>query len=106
DDLDARIAQRVERMWSAGLLDEVRRLVPRGLREGRTASRAIGYAQALDQLDGRLGESQAKTSTATATRKLARRQMSWFRPDPRVAWLPYDAPDLTARAQAVLDGAG
>jgi len=102
DVLDRRIGLRVERMWEAGLLDEVRQLVDAGLREGRTASRAIGYSQALAQLDGVVDEEEAKASTAAATRRLVRRQLSWFRPDPRVVWLPHDAPDLTDLAlQAV-----
>ncbi len=98
DALDERIERRVARMWQAGLLDEVASLLDHGLREGRTASRAIGYAQAIAQLDGDLDEAGAQSSTCAATRKLARRQMSWFRPDPRVHWLPHDAPDLVQRA--------
>ena len=85
--LDARIDARVDRMWRQGLVDEVRGLLDLGLREGRTASRALGYAQALDQLDGVLDEAVARESTAAATRRFARRQESWFRPDPRVHWL-------------------
>ncbi|AKU17280.1 tRNA (adenosine(37)-N6)-dimethylallyltransferase MiaA [Luteipulveratus mongoliensis] len=102
DELDQRITDRVERMWADGLLDEVRALEQRGLREGRTASRAIGYAQVLGQLDGELDEAQAKEATAAATRRLVRRQESWFRPDPRIVWLPYDAPDLVDRALSVV----
>ncbi len=100
--LDERIERRVQRMWRTGLLDEVERLVGHGLREGRTASRAIGYAQALAQLDGRMDEEEAMRSTCTATRKLVRRQLSWFRSDPRVHWLPHDGPDLVQRVRAVL----
>jgi tRNA dimethylallyltransferase len=96
--LYARITTRIERMWDAGLLDEVRELDRHGLREGRTASRAIGYAQALKQLDGILDEEQAQAETAMLTRKFARRQQSWFGPDGRIRWLPYDATDLTDRA--------
>jgi tRNA dimethylallyltransferase len=101
-ELYARIAGRVEGMWQNGLLDEVRALDRIGLREGRTASRAIGYAQALQQLDGILSEEQAKNETAGLTRKFARRQHSWFGPEPRIHWQPYDAPDLLARAQQTL----
>lgn len=96
--LDERIEQRVRRMWRAGLLEEVRGLVPQGLREGRTASRAIGYAQALAELDGDLTEEEAQQQTAALTRRLARRQESWFRPDPRVRWLDPRDDDTTARA--------
>lgn len=98
DVLDARIARRAEGMWRAGLLEEVRRLVGLGLREGRTASRAVGYAQALRQLDGELDEAGAIEDTTVATRRLARRQERWFGPDPRIIWLEHDAPDLLEQA--------
>jgi tRNA dimethylallyltransferase len=103
--LNARIAARVDAMWDAGLLDEVRGLESAGLREGRTASRALGYAQALAQLDGLLTEQAAKDETIALTRRFARRQESWFRPDPRVAWLPADAPDLADQALTVVRAA-
>ena len=96
--LDARIGRRVERMWSDGLLDEVERLLRAGLRSGPTAAKALGYRQAIAQLDGRLTATEAMAETATATRRFGRRQESWFRPDPRVVWLPHDAPDLVDRA--------
>ncbi len=88
--LDERIAQRVDRMWAAGLVEEVRALERRGLREGRTASRAIGYQQVLAMLDGELSEDQAREATVTATRRLVRRQESWFGADPRIVWLRGD----------------
>lgn len=103
DDWDAlteRIERRTRAMWDAGLLDEVRRLDAEGLRGGRTASRAIGYAQALGELDGRWGREEAMADTARATRRYARRQESWWRPDPRVEWL--DAADPGLR-EAALD---
>ncbi len=106
DLLDERIGRRVERMWADGLLDEVRGLEPLGLRHGRTASRAIGYSQALAQLDGDLTAAEAIDDTARATRRLARRQFSWFRADPRVVWLPHDAPDLVEAALAAVHAAG
>ncbi len=99
-ELDRRIDVRVERMWAAGLVDEVRRLLEVGLREGRTASRALGYAQVIRFLDGEIGEQQALEDTQRATRRFARRQDTWFRRDPRVVWLPYDAADLLDRALA------
>ncbi|HSF26889.1 MAG TPA: tRNA (adenosine(37)-N6)-dimethylallyltransferase MiaA [Actinomycetes bacterium] len=100
--LDARIERRVDRMWEQGLVEEVRRLAAAGLREGRTASRALGYAQVLRHLSGEWTEQQARDETVRATRRFARRQQSWFRRDPRVHWLPYDAPDLLDRALALL----
>ncbi|PDP88986.1 tRNA (adenosine(37)-N6)-dimethylallyltransferase MiaA [Glycomyces fuscus] len=104
-ELDERIGTRVDRMWEQGLLEEVRELDGLGLREGRTASRALGYAQALAQLDGTLSEEEAKADTAQATRRFARRQESWFRRDPRVRWLPHDSPDLVERALAQVERA-
>jgi tRNA dimethylallyltransferase len=85
--LDERIARRVDRMWRRGLVDEVRGLADQGLREGRTASRALGYAQVLRHLAGEWTEEQARDETVRATRRFARRQDSWFRRDPRVVWL-------------------
>jgi len=101
-ELDRRIDLRVERMWAAGLVDEVRGLVGAGLREGRTASRALGYAQVLRMLDGELSEAAAIEETQRATRRFARRQDTWFRRDPRVAWLPHDTNDLTTEALAAI----
>ena len=97
-ELDARIATRVRRMWDEGLLDEVRRLDLAGLRMGRTAAKALGYRQALAHLDGLLTAKQAIEDTITSTRRFARRQESWFRPDPRIHWLAYDDPRLTDHA--------
>ncbi|WP_328594069.1 tRNA (adenosine(37)-N6)-dimethylallyltransferase MiaA [Actinomadura macrotermitis] len=97
-ELDERIALRVERMWAAGLVEEVRELDKAGLRDGLTAGRALGYAQVLRFLAGEWTEEQAKEDTVRTTRRFARRQESWFRRDPRVVWLPYDAPDLLEQA--------
>jgi tRNA dimethylallyltransferase len=92
-ELDLRIAARVDRMWQAGLEAEVKGLVEGGLREGRTASRALGYQQFLRCLDGECTLEEARLETIRATRRFARRQESWFRRDPRVCWL--DASALT-----------
>ena len=86
-ELDRRIAARVDRMWQAGLEAEVRGLAAQGLREGRTASRALGYQQLLRYLDGEWTLDEARLETIKATRRFARRQESWFRRDPRVTWL-------------------
>ncbi|MGA9345993.1 MAG: tRNA (adenosine(37)-N6)-dimethylallyltransferase MiaA [Nocardioidaceae bacterium] len=102
--LDERIERRVGQMWDAGLVDEVRRLESQGLREGRTASRALGYAQVLRFLAGECSEAEARDDTVRGTRKFARRQDTWFRRDPRISWLPYDAADLAARASALVTG--
>ncbi|MFE2586429.1 tRNA (adenosine(37)-N6)-dimethylallyltransferase MiaA [Streptomyces sp. NPDC059378] len=94
-ELDERIARRVDRMWEAGLVDEVRALEARGLREGRTASRALGYQQVLAALAGECTHDEARAETVRATKRFARRQDSWFRRDPRVHWLSGAAADLT-----------
>ena len=73
-------------MVEHGLLDEVRRLDALGLREGKTASRAIGYAQFLAVLDGAMSEREATEKTVIATRQFARRQVTWFGADDRVDW--------------------
>jgi tRNA dimethylallyltransferase len=86
--LDQRIDARVEAMWQQGLVDEVRELAGQGLREGVTARRALGYAQVLAMLDGRLTEDQAFAETAQTTRRFARKQRSWFKRDPGITWLP------------------
>jgi tRNA dimethylallyltransferase len=91
--LDERIALRVQRMWDAGFVEEVRALAGRGLREGRTANRALGYQQVLAFLDGDLGEQEAQELTVTGTRRFARRQDSWFKKDPRITWVGWDDPD-------------
>jgi tRNA dimethylallyltransferase len=96
--LDERIEARVRAMWDAGLVEEVRRLVGAGLREGRTADRALGYQQVLAFLDGDLTEQEALERTVVATRRFARRQGAWFDKDPRVRWVDWDDPQRVARA--------
>jgi len=86
--LDQRVDMRVERMFDAGLVDEVRVLETEGLRDGRTARAALGYRQVLEMLDGTCTEPAARAATARATRRFVRRQRSWFRRDPRVTWVP------------------
>ncbi|MFZ0323844.1 MAG: tRNA (adenosine(37)-N6)-dimethylallyltransferase MiaA [Actinomycetes bacterium] len=103
--LDVRIEERVSRMWEAGLVAEVERLVEQGLRDGLTASRALGYAQVLRHLDGELSEDETRLLTVRATRRFARKQDSWFRRDPRITWLPYDSPTLLADTRSVLEAA-
>jgi tRNA dimethylallyltransferase len=100
--LDERVAARVDDMWAAGLVDEVRRLADRGLRAGRTAGRALGYQQVLTYLDGRCTEDDARAETVRATRRFVRRQRSWFRRDPRIVWLDGDRPDLASAAVAAV----
>ncbi|GAA0330376.1 tRNA dimethylallyltransferase [Micropruina glycogenica] len=94
EQLDQRIEARVQRMWADGLVAEVRGLAERGLRQGRTASRALGYRQVLALLDGELTEAEAIEQTISGTRRFARKQLGWFRRDPRIRWLPATEPGL------------
>ncbi|MBK0419327.1 tRNA (adenosine(37)-N6)-dimethylallyltransferase MiaA [Leucobacter sp. CSA1] len=95
-ELVGRLDRRVERMWADGLLDEVRALIPRGIERGPTASRAIGYAQALAQLRGESTEAEAVAETQALTRRYARRQVSWFKRYPGVEWLEAPGGDRVA----------
>jgi tRNA dimethylallyltransferase len=102
EELDRRIEARVDQMWAAGFEDEVRRLEQAGLREGRTASRALGYQQLLRYLAGEWTLDQARDETVRATRRFARRQESWFRRDPRITWLEATDPGLPAQALSLV----
>jgi len=104
-ELDRRIDARVDRMWASGFEAEVRGLAAAGLRDGKTASRALGYQQMLRHIGGELTLEQAREETARATRRFARRQEAWFRRDPRVSWLPAEGEgeELSARVRTVLN---
>jgi tRNA dimethylallyltransferase len=93
-ELDDRVARRVDRMWSAGFVAEVEKLAADGLREGPTASRALGYAQVLAQFDGALTADEARERTVATTRRFVRRQRSWFRRDTTLTWFDAGRPDL------------
>jgi tRNA dimethylallyltransferase len=103
-ELDLRIGARVRQMWQAGLVEEARQLIDAGLRAGRTASQALGYAQALCVIDGKLTDQEAERQTVLATRRFARRQESWFRRDPRICWLPAAQPVPVELALASIAG--
>ena len=103
EDLRARLETRVHKMWQQGLVDEVKAFEPKGIRDGKTSSAAIGYAQAIRQIDGEMTESEAIADTVRLTQKYARRQMSWFRRDQRIQWLDYQDPQATSKALALVD---
>jgi tRNA dimethylallyltransferase len=103
EDLRARLETRVHKMWQQGLIDEVKALESKGIRDGKTSSAAIGYAQAIRQIDGEMTESEAIADTVRLTQKYARRQMSWFRRDQRIQWLDYQDPQSTSKALALVD---
>lgn len=103
DELAERIAVRVERMWRSGLPAEVRHLQEQGLASARTASRALGYSQALGFLRGELTEAEAVERTVIATRRFARRQRSWFRRDTRITWFDASAAGVVAGALRTIE---
>ena len=106
--LAARIADRVSAMFAAGWLEEVRGLVDRGFGDWLTSTQAIGYAELARHLDGRLSLEEAWTLTDRRTRNLARRQMAWFRRDPRIRWFEAGsggAPDVVDEVRTYLEGA-
>ncbi|MGH3914733.1 MAG: tRNA (adenosine(37)-N6)-dimethylallyltransferase MiaA [Pseudonocardiaceae bacterium] len=100
--LDTRIEARVGRMFTGGLVEEVRELLAQGLRQGRTASRALGYQHVLAALDVGTDPASAAEPTVRATRRLVRRQRSWFRRDSRIRWLNADRPDLLDAALSLV----
>ena len=102
EELRERLARRVHRMVETGLENEVARLDTLGLRQGKTASRALGYAQFLKVLDGEMDVPAAAEETIVATRQFARRQLTWFRADPRISWLDWKDPGLTSRAVSAI----
>ena len=92
--LDERLARRTDAMFDHGLVDEVIALLAQGLRDGVTASRALGYAQVIAALDTEGGAplseqalDRARQQTYLGTRRYVRRQRSWFRRDPRIHWI-------------------
>ena len=101
-DLVEILNQRVEAMWERGLADEVQDLIPLGIERGVTASRAIGYQQALEFLAGEMSKEEAIQSTQSLTRRYARRQVSWFRRDQNTLWLSSEEPGNRDRALGVL----
>lgn len=102
--LGERIDRRTRLMFDSGLIGEVEGLIGEGLRDGVTASRAIGYAQVLAHLDGDYDLSEAIERTITGTRRYVRRQKSWFNRDPRVRWLDAAAGDVRDRALSAVAG--
>lgn len=101
EELTERLDARAAAMFANGLVDEVRGLIPLGLESGVTASRAIGYAQALSVIHGTMTETEAIAETAALTRKFARRQVGWFGRNPQIRW--FDAPADPAEVLALLD---
>ncbi|ETA99781.1 tRNA (adenosine(37)-N6)-dimethylallyltransferase MiaA [Mycobacterium avium subsp. hominissuis] len=104
--LDERLARRTDAMFEQGLVAEVTGLLGRGLRDGVTAARALGYAQVIAALDAGGGDEQlrqAREQTYAGTRRYVRRQRSWFRRDHRVRWLDAGACSPPRLVDAALD---
>lgn len=99
--LRERIDLRVDRMWDAGFVDEVDRLITSGIRDGVTAQRALGYAQIIAMRDGTMTESEAKEDTKRASRQYARRQETWFSRDARIQWVAQRQPRLETILQKI-----
>ena len=93
DLLDERITQRVHEMFEQGLVEETTLLQDK-IRAGKTSIRALGYSQVINHLDGHISLSQAKEQTIAATKRFARRQLSWFRRDPKIIWLDATSPEI------------
>ena len=106
EDLLPRLEQRVMRMWDQGLVDEVASLISAGIRDSKTASVAIGYAQALGEIDGELTREEAIASTVSLTQRYARRQVSWFKRDERIQWLDALDSAVLDRAMAAVESDG
>lgn len=100
-ELDERIEQRIDLMWEQGFVDEVKRLVEIGLRDGVTSRKALGYAQILEALDGQGSLDEAKQKTVFATRRFARRQDSWFNRDAKIHWLNANGDNLAEVSRLV-----
>lgn len=105
--LDESIYVRAREMFDGGLVDETIGLIEKGLREGETARKATGYAEAIAVVDGEMTVEDAIDSVAFGTRRLAKKQRTWFRPDPRVRWVDAStrsdiAPVLDAASREVV----
>ena len=99
--LRERIDQRVNRMWDAGFVDEVDRLISQGIGNGSTAQRALGYAQIIAMRSGTMTEEEAKEDTKRASRQYARRQETWFSRDARIQWVAQHQPRLETILQKI-----
>jgi tRNA dimethylallyltransferase len=107
DALRDRIRRRVEAMLDAGWLPEVQGLMDRGFGGWLTSTQAIGYAELAAHLEGRTSLEEAVDATVRRTRNLARRQLAWFRRDPRIRWFhagPEGAVGVAAEVRGYLEG--
>jgi tRNA dimethylallyltransferase len=101
DHLRERIDARVDRMWDCGFVTEVDELIARGIKDGVTAQRALGYAQIISMREGTMTEEEAKEDTKRASRQYARRQETWFSRDTRIQWVAQHQPRLETILQKI-----
>lgn len=101
DLLDKRITERVHQMFANGFIDEVQK-IEESLRKGKTSLRALGYSQVLSYLAGEIQKEEAIALTINATKKFARRQLSWFRRDPLIHWLDATSSDLFEQSMKLI----
>jgi len=101
DQLRGRIDARVDRMWDCGFVTEVDELISRGMKDGVTARRALGYAQIIAMHEGTMTEEEAKEDTKRASRQYARRQETWFSRDARIQWVAQHQPRLETILQKI-----
>ena len=101
DHLRERIDARVDRMWDCGFVTEVDELIARGIKDGVTAQRALGYAQIISMREGTMTEEEAKEDTKRASRQYARRQETWFSRDARIQWVAQHQPRLETILQKI-----
>lgn len=104
--LYARIDARVDAMMRTGLLDEVRGLMDAGAADALTSRQAIGYKELIDALEGRCTIGEAVDLIKLRSRRYAKRQLSWFRRDPRITWLDMDVLDADGAARLIVDALG
>lgn len=108
DALYSRIDSRVDQMVAAGLLGEVAGLLERGYRDALTATQAIGYKELVPVLEGVADLEPALEAIKRATRRYAKRQMTWFRADERIAWVDVtglSSAEATSRVRELLESA-
>ena len=106
DKLYARIDSRVDEMFDAGLVDEVRALADAGFADTHTARQAIGYKEVLEALEGKCTMEEARETIKTRTRRYAKRQLSWFRHDKRVRWIDLDDCDFERAVRTIVSDIG
>lgn len=100
--LYVRIDARVDEMFEAGLIDEVKALAEAGLADTHTARQAIGYKEVLEALEGSTSMEVARETIKTRTRHYAKRQLNWFRHDARVRWIKLEESGVESAVDTIV----